>query len=258
MGRNVTETEKPRVQSVARVFELLEIVADNGGEMQISEIAAHTGLPLPTIHRLVRTMVDRGYMRQMPNRRYALGPRLIRLGEVAGGMLASWARPLLTDLVDQLDESANLAVLDGDMVTYVAQVPSRHAMRLFTEVGRRVRPHCTGVGKALLSQLPDEAVRALLARTGTPALTPRTITDPDELMVEIVRIRSLGYAMDEGEQEIGVRCIAAPVPNPSLRMAVSVSGPAARMTDELIARARPLLAHVTRLIAAEAAQQNTA
>ena len=154
------------VQSVGRVLDLLEIVADAGGEVGLSELAARSGLPLPSIHRLVRTLVQRGYMRQLSNRRYALGARLVPLGQVAGTMLGAWAQPVLTGLVDALGESANLAVLDHDAVMYIGQVPSRHTMRMFTEPGRRVPAHCTGVGKALLSQLPDEAVRELLARTG--------------------------------------------------------------------------------------------
>ena len=168
------------VQSVGRVLDLLEIVGEAGGEIGLSELAARSGLPLPSIHRLVRTLVQRGYMRQLANRRYALGARLVPLGQVAGTMLGAWAQPVLTELVDALGESANLAVLDHDAVMYIGQVPSRHTMRMFTEPGRRVPAHCTGVGKALLSQLPDDAVRELLARTGMPAATPNTITDPDD------------------------------------------------------------------------------
>ncbi len=114
-------------------------------------------------------------------------------------------------------------------------------MRMFTEPGRRVPAHCTGVGKALLSQLPDDAVRELLARTGMPAATPNTITDPNRMLKELARIRRDGHAMDEGEQEIGVRCVAVPVHGALGTLGISVSGPAPRMTPELIERAIPLL-----------------
>ena len=229
------------VKSVERAFELLEVVAGAGGEASISEVAEVAGIPLPTIHRLLRTLVGRGYMRQLPNRKYALGPRLIPLGDVASGVLGSWARPVLAPLVDQLDESANLAIPDGDLAVYVAQVPSTQAMRMFTEVGNRVYQHCTGAGKALLSQLPDDAVRAVLARTGMPARTPRTITSPDVLLAELAEVRAQGFAVDNEEQEIGVQCIAVPVRHGDTRMAISVSGPATRMTADLEARAVPLL-----------------
>jgi IclR family acetate operon transcriptional repressor len=246
------------VQSVSRVLDVLEVVAGAGGEMALSEIAATSGVPLPTVYRLARTLVDRGYMRQLPNRRYALGSRLIPLGEVAGAMLGTWARPSLEHLVAELGESANLATLDGDRAVYIGQVPSTHSMRMFTEVGRRVRLHSTGVGKAILSLLPDAEVRALMARAGMPAQTPHTLTGADELVTALHRIRRDGYAMDEGEQEVGVRCVAVPIDGATSRMAVSVSGPAGRMTAELVERAIPLLTEAARLLAAELAEHPSA
>jgi len=146
------------VQSVERAFELLEIIASAGPSIAFGELAARAELPQPTIHRLVRTLLNAGYVRQLPNRRYALGPKLIRLGEHAARLIGSWSRPHLAGLVERTGESANMAVLDNDMAVYVAQVPSPHSMRMFTEVGRRVHMHSTGVGKALLMQLSDEAL----------------------------------------------------------------------------------------------------
>ena len=207
----------------------------------MSQIAAVSGLPLPTIHRLLRTMVNLAYVRQLPSRRYALGPRLIRLGEGASGRLGSWARPFLTGLVEELGETANLSMLDGDRAVYVAQVPSRHAMRMFTEVGRRVHLHCTGVGKALLAQQDDAQIMERLRRTGLPAQTPRTITEFDDLLAEIAAVRAQGFAVDDGEQEIGVHCVAVAVANAPSAMAISVSGPTTRLTSEVVARAVPLL-----------------
>ena len=130
-----------RVQSLARAFDLLEHLADAGGSLTLSQLAATSGLPLPTIHRLMRSLVGTGYVRQEPSRRYALGPRLIRLGESAASMLGSWAMPYLAGLVDRIGETANMAILEGDSVVYVAQVPSPHSVRMFTEVGRRVLLH---------------------------------------------------------------------------------------------------------------------
>ena len=149
-GSHVSADRAGGVQSLERAFDLLERMADAGGEVGLSELSASSGLPLPTIHRLMRTLLASGYVRQQPNRRYALGPRLIRLGESASRLLGTWARPYLAELVEATGETANMALLDGDEVVYVAQVPSRHSMRMFTEVGRRVLPHSTGVGKALV------------------------------------------------------------------------------------------------------------
>ncbi|TDC62861.1 IclR family transcriptional regulator [Streptomyces hainanensis] len=234
------------VQSLERAFALLEHMADAGGETGLSELAASSGLPLPTIHRLMRTLVACGYVRQQPNRRYALGPRLIRLGESAARPLATWARPHLARLVEETGETANMALLDGDEVVYVAQVPSRHSMRMFTEVGRRVPPHCTGVGKALLSGLPDAEVRALLGRSGMPPATERTITTPDAFLAALGAVRERGFAVDDSEQEIGVRCVAVLVPDSSTAAAISVSGPAGRVTEAATEKMVPLLQEVAR------------
>ncbi|MEW2356574.1 IclR family transcriptional regulator [Spirillospora sp. NPDC029432] len=239
------------VRSLERAFELLEHLADAGGEMALSELTEVSGLPMPTIYRLMRTLVNRGYVRQEPSKRYALGPRLIKLGEGAGRLLGSWARPALTRLVDEVGETANMAILEGDEAVYVAQVPSRHSMRMFTEVGRRVRPHCTGVGKALLSQLPERRVREILGRTGMEPQTPNTFTDPDALVAELARIRERGYAVDDEEQEVGVRCVAVPLPGAPALTALSVSGPSARMKPETVDDVVPVMRDVAKRFAAE-------
>jgi IclR family acetate operon transcriptional repressor len=229
------------VRSLERAFELLEHLADAGGEMALSELTEVSGLPMPTIYRLMRTLVNRGYVRQEPSKRYALGPRLIRLGDGASRLLGTWARPVLAELVDEVGETANMAVLEGDEVVYVAQVPSRRSMRMFTEVGRRVQPHCTGVGKALLAQLPTEVARAIVDRTGMEPHTPRTFTDPEALLVELVKIRKQGYALDDEEQELGVRCVAVPLTGAPTPAALSVSGPSGRMTPEIVQQVVPLM-----------------
>ncbi|NYI08363.1 IclR family transcriptional regulator [Allostreptomyces psammosilenae] len=242
------------VQSLERAFEILERMADAGGEVGLSEVAASTGLPLPTIHRIVRTLVATGYVRQQPNRRYALGPRLIRLGEQAERLLGRWAQAHLAHLVEVTGETANMAMLDGDAVVYVAQVASqRHSMRMFTEVGRRVLPHSTGVGKALLAQLPVEEADAIIARTGMPPATPYTITDPESFREELARIRGRGYAVDDNEQEVGVRCLAVVVPHSPTPAAISVSGPAGRVTDDAVARIVPALQETAAALSASLA-----
>ena len=228
------------VQSLERAFDVLELMAAAGGEVTLSRLASESGLPVPTIHRLVRTLVSSGYVLQMPSRRYTLGPRLIGLGASASQTVEAWASPHLQSLAEVTGESANLAMLDGDRVVYVAQAAStRHTMRMFTEVGRRVYAHCTGVGKALLAQLPDDAVKDLIDSVGMPATTEHTITDITALLEELRRVRQRGYAIDDGEQELGVRCVAVAVPG-SLSGAVSVSGPASRVTPEAV----PALAEV--------------
>ena len=227
------------VQSVERVLDLLEIMVDLGGSAALSDLASRSGLPLPTIHRLLRTLLAKGY---------ALGPRLIHLGEAAESQLGSNAKSELTWLVSETEETSNMAVLDGDYVLYVAQAPSPHAMRMFTEVGRRARTHSTGVGKAILSQLDDEAVRAIVQRAGMPCPTEHSIGTIDELLADLALIRERGYAIDDGEQELGVRCFAVPLPDFPTPAAISISGPDQRVTMETAATAVPLLQQAARRI----------
>ncbi|GAB3072049.1 allantoin degradation transcriptional regulator AllR [Intrasporangium mesophilum] len=239
------------VQSLDRAFTILETIADAGGVISLSQLAHDTGLPLPTIHRLVRTLVDLGYVRQEPSRQYSLGPRLIRLGETTSRRLATWARPHLSQVVSRLGESVNLAMLDGDQVVYVGQVmPSQNSMRMFTEVGRRVDPHTTAVGKAILAKTDDATVRALLSRTGMATRTTHTITTPDEFIAELERTRGRGYALDNEEQELGVRCVAVAVPGDD-RLAISMSGPLPRMGDAVVETAIEPLHAAAEAIAAE-------
>ena len=246
-----TKSARSGVQSVVRAFALLDLIADAGGRATLSELAERADLPMPTIHRLLRTLVGLGCARQMEDRGYALGPALMRLGDLAGRQLGDIVQPYLRSLVQDLGETANIAVLDGDMMVYSAQVPSQHSMRMFTEVGRRVHPSATGVGKAVLPSLKQERIAQIVQSSGMPELTPKTITDYDELLEELDRIRERGYAIDEEEQELGVRCFAVNVPGAPTPTAVSVSGPKSRLDEEFAKRAIPLLQGAAQQISAE-------
>jgi len=241
------------VQSVERAFALLEHLTEAGGSLGLTQLAAASGLPMPTIHRLISTLAAQGYVRRESSRRYSLGPRLVRIGEVAGRAFGDWAKPSLVELAKLTGETANLAMLDGDAVVYMAQAPGPHSMRMFTEPGRRVLPHCTGVGKCLLAQLPDCDAKAILARTGLPAMTDRTITDIGFMMDQLAEIREQGYALDDNEQEIGVRCVAVPMPGGPAHVAISVSGPHARMREEDIRRIVPIVQSAAERLGAAAA-----
>jgi len=228
------------VHSVERTLDMLEALGEHGSSMGVTELSSHTGLPVATIHRLAQTLVTRGYLRQLPDRRYALGSRLAALGSSAGAMMGSRAQPLLRELARQLQETANLATLTPNGAEYIGQSAGSHSVRMFTEVGRRVPLHSTGVGKALLSLLPDHEALRLLRRDDMRQFTSTTITTPQRMLIELAVIRERGFAMDEGEMEPGVRCIAMPF-IADTQMAVSVSGPTARMTDELVESARAAL-----------------
>jgi IclR family transcriptional regulator, acetate operon repressor len=218
------------VQSVDRALGVLETLAEAVAPVGVGEVADLTGLPQGTVHRLLQTLQQRGYVRRDRSRKYSLGTGAIRLADAAQRALARSARPHLAELVQLSGETANLAVLEGDDVVYVAQISSPHTLRMFAEVGRHVPPHSTAVGKVLLAALPREQALAVLRRTGLAPRTPATITDLDAFAAELDRVAEQGWAADEEEQETGVRCVAVPVaggPGPVVA-ALSLSGPADR------------------------------
>lgn len=223
------------VQSVDRVLDILECLATQPRPMGISEIARETGLAQGTVHRLLASLVSRGYVRRDVDRRYGIGMAAAGLADSARNGLIAGAEPVLRDLVDTTGETANLALLDGDQMVYAAQAPSPHTLRIFAEVGRRVPLHCTAVGKAALATLPDARGQALLARRPLEARTEHTLTTVEAVMSDVGRVRDLGHAVDEQEQEIGVRCIAAPLTGlAGITAAVSVSAPTERLPEDAV------------------------
>lgn len=239
------------VQSVQRTFGILEHITTAPHPMTLSEIAEQVAVPVPTTHRILQALASMGYVRQLPTRRYGLGPRFITMGEVASRQLGAGAQPRLAEVAETLGETANMAILDTDMAMYVAQVPSSRSMRMFTEVGRRVHMHATGVGKAILAQLKDEQVCSIVERSGLPSFTQNSIRDVPNLLRELENTRSRGYAMDDNEQEIGVRCLSVAVPHTPNQSAISVSGPVTRVDQSFADRAVPLLKQVAQEIATD-------
>jgi IclR family acetate operon transcriptional repressor len=239
------------IQSIERAFAVLEHLSSHGGQATLSELAEYAELPMPTTHRILRTLVDTGYIRHLPDRRYALGPSLIGIGHGATQLVPGWVVPHLEKLVEATGETANMAMLDGSYVLYVAQAPSRHSMRMFTEVGRRVSPHCTGVGKAMLALLSEAELDPILDAIVYERHTARTIRTRAAFLRVIETARQQGYAVDDSEHEVGVRCIAVPLKLGGVTSAISVSGPAARLTKPALDRAHRDLKEVARIIERE-------
>lgn len=221
------------VRAIDRAFAVLEALRIEGGPTTMSDIAERVDLPQPTVHRILRTLVFGGYAHQVASRRYTLGTGLIGLARGAGSSLGTSLRPLLLWAVEATREAASLAILDQDEMRYIANVSSNQAVRVFTQVGNRASLHSTGVGKAVLSAMPDDEAKATIGRIVLNRLTPTTITDPEELLAEVRRVRDRGYAIDNAEHDIGVKCVAAAIPG-TLPLAVSISGPEQRMNDDYL------------------------
>lgn len=226
----MTAPSRGGVQSVDRALDLLLCLATRGPS-GVSELAGSTGLPLGTVHRLLASLADRGFARQGPDRRYAVGPAALSLVDASRDSIAAAGAPYTRRLATAYGESANLAVLQGGRMTYVAQTPSPHSLRIFAEVGRQVPLHSTAVGKAVLATYDDDAVVELLRHAPLRPTTPHTLTQLPRLLAELAAIRERGYAFDEQEQEIGVRCVAAAVPGTPTLAALSLSGPAERFSS---------------------------
>src|SRR4051812_4143556 len=183
---------QPRVQSLDRALDLLEALAA-ADELGVSDIAARTGLVPSTAHRLLGTLVARGYAAQSPaNGRYLLGYKLLELTSGLQDRMArlrTAARPHLEAIQSETGETTNLVVLDGRDVVYVDSVAGTRSVRLFTEIGRAIPAHTSGAGKALLAWREPADVEALLGTDALAASTPHTLTTPAALQEDLARIR---------------------------------------------------------------------
>ncbi|GGK61810.1 IclR family transcriptional regulator [Ornithinimicrobium pekingense] len=240
------EEERPRgVQSVDRALDILELLAGRHGTLGVTEIAREVALPAGTAHRLLMALSRRGWVRQDPGRRYGVGPAALRVGDASSRELAALALPALRAAVEATGETANIAALEDGAMVYLAQAPSPHTLRIFAEVGRRVPLHSTAVGKVVLAGMDEARARALLGDGELTARTPRTLTTVDAVRQELQRVREQGYAVDDEEQELGVRCVAVPVGAGRWGdLALSVSGPVERMTREHASSVVPRLQQI--------------
>ena len=226
------------VQSVGRALDILEFLSRSEDEVGVSEIGAGTGLPAGTVHRLLGTLTSRGYIHKNAHtRRYGLGLRSLTMAITTRERLAPLALPFLEELMEKSQETANLAILEGNAMMYIEQVsPPARMLRTFTEPGNRVPLHSSGTGKVLLAYQPPRLIDFIVGRAGLTRQTATTITDPGQLRSGLRKIRRDGYAVDHGEQEEGVRCLAAPVfgPDGEIFASVSLSGPASRLNKRRI------------------------
>jgi len=248
--------KRPRrsVQSVDRALDLLEALVAADGEVSITALAARTGLHVSTVHRLLSTLLRRGYVRQNnETSRYYAGAKLATLGEGRSryGELRLRARPILRAITEATRETANLVVLDDLAAVYIETVPSPQVVRLFTAVGNRVPLHATGAGKCLLAALPAAKRDALLDRLELRSFTPHTIVDRAVLQRALDEARERGFVIDDEEYDDGVRCVAVPVGGMSDAIAaISVSAPANRLARQRCLELVPLLRRSAQELAA--------
>jgi len=232
--------ENYRIHVIDRAAAIMDCFVSEKPELSVTEITSLTGLHKSTAHRILAALQFNGLIQQNPeNGKYHLGIKLFRLGHqaVARLNLREIARPYLTQLMEQTQETAHLAVLDEGEVLFVDRVEGRHSLRMQSRLGRAMPIHCTSMGKAILACFDAVEVTRVLQKQPLKAYTPKTLKSVKELLVDLELTHRRGYSIDDEESEVGLRCVGAPVQDYSQRVigAVSIAGPSGRITTEKIA-----------------------
>jgi DNA-binding IclR family transcriptional regulator len=228
-----------QIRAVQRALHVLTSFTATEPEMSLARLAAKTRLHKATLVRMLRCLESLGFIRQVDTGRYQLGVKVFELGSVyyvTQLNVERLARPWMERLVDRWGLTANLAVLDEGQIVYVAIVEPKRALRVQFSVGSRFAAHCTALGKALLSGLDDQEVDRIIARRGLPKMTEHTITDPAELKRQLADVRARGYAVDNQESILNVRCVGVPLRDHRGHVvaALSLSGSILDLTQEAI------------------------
>jgi DNA-binding IclR family transcriptional regulator len=248
-----------KVQVLDRAIAILELLSHSSGEMSLGQLTSEIGLHKSTVHRLLMVMQSHRLVeRSSTHGSYRLGMRLFELGnQAAAGLdLRELARPRLEWLVANSGESVHLFVMDHGEMLYIDKHEPERSVRISTRIGQRTGAHCSAAGKAMLAFMTEAQVLEVLGRHGLEARTPTTIITTAALMAELVRTRERDYALDNEENEAGVRCVAAAIRNEKGEpvAAISISGPAFRFSQQSCAE----MAQHLRMVARELSVARTA
>ncbi len=230
------------VQSIERISLILDILGQNPQGIGIRDLSPKVNLPKGTTHRLLSSLAYLGYVRQDPKtRNYLLGFKLVELGTILLGQLdlRKEAEPFLRELAEKTQETIHMVILDRNEVVYIDKVELDHnpsGLRMASRIGLRNPAHSSAVGKVLISYLPDEELNQFFKGKSLSKRTENTITDSTQLKEHLKMVRNQGYAVDDEENEKGVRCVGAPIfdRTGNAVAAISISGPAFRVTKKRI------------------------
>jgi DNA-binding IclR family transcriptional regulator len=230
-------TNRYAIAVLGKALDLLDAL-DTGEALTLTELSARIGVPKATALRVLANLEERGYVERDAHGQYRLGMRLLQLGarKASGLDLRTLARPVMKQLHAEFDETVNLAVPGDDGIIYIDILQSARGLRMAATVGMRDPYHSSALGKAMLSHLPDARVEQLVGGS-LGRKTERTVASVERLQDELAEVRRRGYAIDDEENEVGARCIGAPILDHRGQCAgaISVSGSASRLTDERIA-----------------------
>ena len=219
-----------RIKVLEKALAVLDLFAEAVGELTLTQIGQRLQLSKATTFRIVNVLEGGDYLERVPGSQgYRLGLKLYRLGSIAESATAvqKLGRPYLHALAERSQETVHLTVLSKGEALYLDKIEGKHSVRVVSRVGMRLPAHCSGVGKVLLAHLDEQEVDRIVRDHGLRRFTPATITQRDALATELARIREQGYALDNEEIELGLKCVAAPVRDASGRVvaAISISGP---------------------------------
>lgn len=227
----------PIIQAVDRALHILDLFGEHETELKITDISNRMGLHKSTVHSLLKTLQMHGYIDQNPeNGKYKLGLKLIERGNfvIHGLDVRTIAKKYLLDLSHKTGQTAHLVILDGKEGVYIDKVEGSSGVVMYSRIGRRVPIHSSAVGKVLVGYKSTEEIRNILKGYEYTIHTPNTITNEEDFLKELANVRSLGYAIDDQENEPGVRCVAVPIYNHTgqVAAAVSMSTPLSGMGDD--------------------------
>lgn len=231
--------EKNPIQVADRIFAVLERLAEKGA-VGLIELSKELKLNKSTVHRLLNSLMYMGYVKQDEETlKYELTYKICRVADSLMSQidLIQIAKPYLKELSRKTGETVHLVEREGNKAVYIDKVEnSTNAVRLVSKIGKTIPLYCSGVGKAMMAEMPEEKIRKIWNESEIIPYTEMTIMDIEELLRQIEVARQKGYAMDDEENEIGVRCVAVALPdmNGKSRYAISISAPEIRMTDEKI------------------------
>lgn len=230
---DATGSAKALVKGIA----IINLLASHKGGMRLSELVSQIDVPRGTVIRLLSVMSDAHLVRHSQDGRYRLGAQCAVWGAdfLSGLELREVASDVMARMTQLSNETCHLGVRDGNSVLYIDKVESAHSLRMVSRVGGSNPLHCTGVGKAILAFIPPDELDEYCSRP-LERRTANTIVAPEILRAELQRIRDRGYAVDDVENEVGVRCIGAPIldHNGDVAGSISLAGPTLRMTWERI------------------------
>ena len=233
------------VQALDRALRLLELLSGADG-LTLTALSQASALPASTVHRLLATLAAHGYVEvDEQDQTWTIGVEAFRVGQAFHRRfeVATMGRPVMRELMEATGETANIGIFEGGDVVFISQVESAEPIRAFFRAGERRHAHASGIGKALLAEMPRERVERLVRDKGLPRFTDATVTDAERLFADLDEIRRRGWSLDDEERSRGMRCIAAAIfdENGEAIAGLSISGPSDRLEADRVERLGPMV-----------------